>query len=377
MKTPIRLFVSLLLLLMTVQAKSQDPNFYIFLAFGQSNMEGQGAIGSQDKTVDSRFQVLQAVDCSNLERTQGQWYPAVPPLSRCWNGLGPADYFGRTLVETLPTAVRVGIINVSIGGCRIELFDKDIYQDYTNTFEEDWFQDAIASYGGNPYQHLIDMAKMAQKDGVIKGILLHQGESNNADTQWPEKVKKIYNDMITDLELEATEVPLLAGEMVHEDQGGALAGMNAIVGQLPDVLDNSYIISSSGCSDKDDNIHFDAAGYRELGKRYGEQMLSLLDYSNIPLGAGNTESINGYELYPTYPNPTSGIAHISFQLPKSTTVEIKLYNMTGAEMALIARDTLAEGKHEITYNFSSLPKGLYYYTLLSDEYQLSQRVKVE
>jgi hypothetical protein len=39
----------------------------------------------------------------------------------------------------------------------------------------------VQGYGGNPYQYLVDMAKLAQKDGVIKGILLHQGESNAGD----------------------------------------------------------------------------------------------------------------------------------------------------------------------------------------------------
>jgi hypothetical protein len=36
----------------------------------------------------------------------------------------------------------------------------------------------IAAYCGNPYQHLVDMARLAQQDGVIRGIPLHQGESN-------------------------------------------------------------------------------------------------------------------------------------------------------------------------------------------------------
>ncbi|MCV9385142.1 T9SS type A sorting domain-containing protein [Reichenbachiella sp. ABR2-5] len=106
-------------------------------------------------------------------------------------------------------------------------------------------------------------------------------------------------------------------------------------------------------------------------------MLSLLDYSNITLDAPASKSINGYELFPTYPNPTSDTAQISFQLPKESKIEIKLYSITGAEMALIAKETLAEGKHEISYNFSSLPKGLYYYTLQANEYQLSQKVKVD
>lgn len=41
----------------------------------------------------------------------------------------------------------------------------------------------IATCGCNPYQRLVEMAKLAQKDAVIKGILLHQDESNTSDTQ--------------------------------------------------------------------------------------------------------------------------------------------------------------------------------------------------
>lgn len=35
------------------------------------------------------------------------------------------------------------------------------------------------AYGGWPYGKLVEMARLAQQEGVIKGILLHQGESNN------------------------------------------------------------------------------------------------------------------------------------------------------------------------------------------------------
>ena len=66
------------------------------------------------------------------------------------------------------------------------------------------------------------MAKLAQKDGVIKGILLHQGESNTNDKEWPNKVKGIYDNLIKDLNLKAEEVPLLAGELVNADQKGRL-----------------------------------------------------------------------------------------------------------------------------------------------------------
>jgi hypothetical protein len=183
-----------LLMLAQLESFSQDKNFYIFLCFGQSNMEGNARIRQQD-TVDvpSRFKVLQAVDCPDLQRTRGNWYTAVPPLSRCKTGLTPADYFGRTLVANLPGNVRVGIINVSVGGCKIELFDKDNYQAYVSKAPQ-WMTGMINQYDGNPYARLVELAKIAQKDGVIKGILLHQGESNPNDSLWTRKVKGVYDN---------------------------------------------------------------------------------------------------------------------------------------------------------------------------------------
>jgi lysophospholipase L1-like esterase len=65
---------------------------------------------------------------------------------------------------------------------------------------------------------------------------------------------------------------------VNADQGGACASMNKIIATLPQTIPNSYVISSSGCTDARDNLHFTAEGYRKLGKRYAVKMLSLLGY---------------------------------------------------------------------------------------------------
>jgi len=265
------------MLFLSVSSFSQDKKFYIFLCFGQSNMEGNARIEPQDTTVDERFQVMEAVDCSNLGRTKGKWYPAVPPLCRCRTGLTPADYFGRTLVANLPKKIRIGVINVSVGGCKIELFDKDNYQSYVATTQS-WMLNMIKEYDGNPYGRLVEMAKLAQKDGVIKGILLHQGESNTNDTLWTKKVKVVYDNLMKDLNLNPKKVPLLAGEVVHADQGGVCASMNSIIATLPSTIPNSHVISSAGCPDGRDNLHFNAEGYRMFGKRYAEEMLSLMGH---------------------------------------------------------------------------------------------------
>jgi len=277
MKTKLALIVIVSILLPGVKAFSQDPDFYIFLCLGQSNMEGAARIEPQDTTVDDRFMVLEAVNCPNLGRTKGNWYTAVPPLCRCQTGLSPADYFGRTMVEHLPKKIRVGVINVSIGGCKIELFDKDNYQDYVSTAPA-WMINMINEYDGNPYARLVEMAKLAQRDGIIKGILLHQGESNTNDSIWPQKVKIVYDNLMNDLNLNPENVPLLAGEMVSADEGGACASMNAIIAALPQAIANSYVISSDGCTGKPDHLHFTAEGYRMLGRRYAARMLSILGY---------------------------------------------------------------------------------------------------
>jgi len=207
---------------------AQDPNFHIYLCFGQSNMEGSAKIETQDKNSSDRFLLLQSTDSWIPPRKKGQWVTAKPPLCRQGTGLGPAHSFGNTMIKHLPENIKVGIVHVAVGGCRIELFDKNQYQDFKKTHEGAWFKKIINQYGGNPYRHLLQLAKKAQESGVIKGILLHQGESNTGDEQWPAKVKVIYDDL------------------------------------------------SKGCTVQPDKTHFDSHGVRLLGKRYAHKMLETM-----------------------------------------------------------------------------------------------------
>ena len=71
---------------------------------------------------------------------------------------------------------------------------------------------------------------------------------------------------------------MLAGEVVHADQDGKCASMNKIIATLPQAIPSAHVISSAGCTDGPDNLHFNAAGYRTLGSRYAATMLSVLGY---------------------------------------------------------------------------------------------------
>lgn len=263
------------------QPEGFDPNFHIYLCFGQSNMEGNAAIEGKDRVgVDPRFMMMAAVDMPSSKRKKGEWYTAYPPLCRDYTGLTPADYFGRTMVENLPESIKVGVINVAVGGASIDLFDQDKCADYIKK-EADWFKNYCKEYNNDPYKVLVTMAKKAQQNGVIKGILLHQGCTNNGQKDWPVRVKRIYVRLLHDLGLNEEETPLLIGELLSQEQGGICWGHNNVIAKTQPVIPNSYVVSSKDCPGASDGLHFTAEGYRMIGKRYAEKMLELLgpDYS--------------------------------------------------------------------------------------------------
>ena len=269
------------LALLPAAAQVQDPNFFIYLCFGQSNMEAGARPAEQDKDFnDPRFQFMAAVDMPRHGREMGHWYTATPPICREGNNLGPVDFFGRKMIEVLPEQYRVGVINVSVAGAKLELWDKDACADYLAMEGADpsrsWLIRIAEQYGMNPYQRLLDMAREAQKYGVIKGMLLHQGESNPDDPAWPGRVKKIHDDLCADLGIDPAGVPLLAGELKYAEQDGVCAAFNEVVlPHLPEVMPNAYVISALGCESTGDQWHFNTEGMRLMGYRMADKMLEL------------------------------------------------------------------------------------------------------
>lgn len=287
-----------------------DPNFQIYLCFGQSNMEGfasldgtYNGIEDKDKTVDERFQVLNVVSGSwnGVQREVGHWYTAVPPLCRFNTGLCPADYFGRTMVEELSKTnpdIKVEVIVVAIGGAGIKAFHKTKYNEYY-TGTDDWQRSLMDIYDGYPYATLVDMARIAQKQGVIKGILMHQGESDACDAAWRQDVADIYNSLVADLSLKPESTPLLIGELLDDGQGhGNGVYKNSSFTEVRTLVPNAYVVSSEGCTVVDASIdpdnagnnrylHFSSEGYRELGRHYAQTMINILEKGGTSVPASN------------------------------------------------------------------------------------------
>ena len=276
-----KMFLSALLLALPMMhmCAKVDPNFYIFLCFGQSNMEGAAKPEAQDLVSPGpRFLLMPAVDDVERGRKMGEWCEAVPPLCRPNTGLTPADWFGRTMVASLPENIKIGVIHVAIGGIKIEGFMKDKIDGYVKTEAPDWMKGMLKAYDDNPYERLVMLAKKAQKEGVIKGILMHQGESNTGDPEWANKVQQVYKAFCKDLKLKPKKVPLFAGNIVQAGGQGVCIGCKKQIDELPQTIPTAHIISSDDCTNGPDRLHFDAAGYRELGCRYGEAVARFLGF---------------------------------------------------------------------------------------------------
>jgi hypothetical protein len=242
-----------------------DPNFLIFLLIGQSNMEGWAPAEAADRVQDPRIKVLAYDNCTNLNRQYNQWYTAAPPLHACFAGVGPGDSFARTLAAAYPGKT-IGLVPLGISGADIDYFRKGVV-----SARRSEFRIPPDNHWAGAYEWMIERARLAQQVGVIRGIIFHQGESDNGNAAWVGKVRGMVADLRSDLGIgEAT--PFIAGELLYT---GCCSLHNGLLPQLPVQIPNAYVVSACGL-DGDGVAHFNLAGYRELGMRYGRQMVTAL-----------------------------------------------------------------------------------------------------
>lgn len=242
----------------------------LFILFGQSNMSGMSPMPEEPWPVDENITFMVQYDCPRLDQTKDEWLPAEPPLHGCqWAtsgiGLGLADYFGVALAEAWPDA-EIGLIPNAIPAVTIDVFMK-------GGPSPGGGMKALPDGYTSAYTLMVDRVKAAQAVGRVRGILLHQGESDynqGFGEEWLGKLATVVADLRADLGL-GEEVPFLAGQIPP----GNYDGHNVYVDQVPDAIPNSAVISSEGTRIHD-VAHFDAESARIMGQRYAEKLLELV-----------------------------------------------------------------------------------------------------
>ncbi len=226
----------------------------LYLLIGQSNMAGRGPVEDLDKTPHPRVLMF---------ATNNQWLPAIEPITmdpNKFHGIGPGLAFGKVMAEKKP-AVTIGLVPCAVGGTPLSR----------------WVQ------GGDLYTKAVHRMRLAMKDGTLKGILWHQGESDTGSEtnahSYGTRLAKMIHDLRADLGV--TNAPFVVGELGQflinrTNKPVPLAAVvNEALLKIPAQVPMTGCASSKGLHDKGDELHFGTEGQREFGRRYAEIMLKL------------------------------------------------------------------------------------------------------
>ena len=84
--------------------------------------------------------------------------------------------------------------------------------------------------------------------------------------------------------------------------------------------------------------------------------------------SNNSEIPNNYDLWQNYPNPFNPTTNIIFHLPKSGNVTIKIFDITGKLVSELLNSELEAGSHNIDWNASDYPSGVYFYKITAGNF---------
>ncbi len=231
------------------QHKTPDTNVHIYLLIGQSNMAGRGQVDEESKKIDSQIIMLDS---------QNHWVHATDPVhfDKPAAGVGPAISFAKAMVGNNKT-LKIGLVPCAWGGSPIKV----------------WEPGAVYMDTKHPYEDALARIKFSMQTGVLKGILWHQGESDNDSARslvYLKKLKVLVDRFRKDLQM--PNLPFVAGEIGYFNKVNFI---NKEINHLPHEVPNTAVASAMGLVDKGDQLHFNTASVRELGKRYAELMKGL------------------------------------------------------------------------------------------------------
>ena len=101
---------------------------------------------------------------------------------------------------------------------------------------------------------------------------------------------------------------------------------------------------------------------------------SLLSQDLVEVRGGQVGAPMSYSLDQNYPNPFNPTTNISFTLPATSTISLKVYNVLGQEVATVASGTYNAGVHTLTFDASRLSTGVYFYKLEAGSFETVKKM---
>lgn len=226
-------------------------NFHLFILAGQSNMAGRGIIEEQDMIAHPRVLALSA---------DREWVPAVAPIhfDKKQAGVGLGKSFAIALAEANPD-ITIGLIPAACGGSPIESWEPGGFHTQTHS---------------PPYDDAISRTRTALKDGALKGILWHQGESDSREArsrQYEKRLRALVERFRKEFDNPA--LPIVVGQLGQFPEKPWDEHRRRVDRAQQNVVQyftQMAFVSSDGLTPMEDNTHFDSRSLRLFGQRYAE-----------------------------------------------------------------------------------------------------------
>jgi photosystem II stability/assembly factor-like uncharacterized protein len=117
-------------------------------------------------------------------------------------------------------------------------------------------------------------------------------------------------------------------------------------------------------------ISIDPEGYIVIGADSGKVFKSAASTTGLSLDP----IVSSFHLFQNYPNPFNPSTKIKFTIPKSSFVNLKVYDVLGREVAILINEVKPVGVYEVEFNASNLSSGLYFYDLNAGGQKLSRKM---
>jgi len=88
----------------------------------------------------------------------------------------------------------------------------------------------------------------------------------------------------------------------------------------------------------------------------------------------NFLSPNQFNLDQNYPNPFNPTTTISFTLPERTDIHLEIFNIIGQSVAVVADGSYPAGTHNLTWDASGNPSGIYFYKISAESVTLTRKM---
>jgi hypothetical protein len=83
-----------------------------------------------------------------------------------------------------------------------------------------------------------------------------------------------------------------------------------------------------------------------------------------------------YKLEQNYPNPFNPATTINYSLPKQSYVEMRVLDLLGREVTTLVKKEQSAGEYKVQFDGSSLPSGIYIYSIHAGEYRDSRKLMI-